>query len=169
MKVQQRFLRVSEANKEMIQNWKEGISLQATLRKDISDILKVTAIDRWKLANLHKTHANRLMTKNFHQYRTAVSRYYYAMYHAMRACIFIYHQGDDYESHSNIPNGIPPDFPSAAIWKIKFKDARLTRNKADYEPYPKTDKAWRSRALQIKQDADDLIKISKIYLQNKGC
>ena len=87
----------------------------------------------------------------------------------MRACAFICHEGDDYEEHSKLPLNIPPDFDTAVDWQNKLKDARLARNNADYEAYPKSDRAWQKTAEVIKSDADLLLTTSRNYLKTKGC
>jgi hypothetical protein len=90
------------------------------------------------------------------------------MYHAMRSCVFIFHDGDDHQEHSVLPLHIPQDFDSGVDWQNKLKNARLARNKADYEPYPKSDRAWQKTAATIKNDADLLLTASRNYLKSKG-
>lgn len=98
-----------------------------------------------------------------------MSRYYYCLYHATRACAFIYHKGDDFEEHSVLPLNLPKDFDPGTNWQNKLKNARLLRNRADYEAYPKSDRAWRRHAGIIKIDGDELLSKAKIYLTGKGC
>jgi uncharacterized protein (UPF0332 family) len=98
------------------------------------------------LAAQQRATANKLMNSNPPSFRDAISRYYYAMYHALRACLFAYHRGDDFEKHSVLPLNIPPDFDPAVDWEQKMKNARLTRNRADYDLYPKSNTAWRADA-----------------------
>ena len=83
--------------------------------------------------------------------------------------MFVGHQGDDYEQHSKLPRNIPDDFPSGPIWQNILKDARDVRNRADYEPYPKSNTAWNFNALNLKKNADQLLSTSRNYLQTKGC
>jgi len=71
------------------------------------------------------------------------------MYHALRACAFLFHEGDDYQEHSKLPLQIPKDFDVGIDWQNKLKKARLARNKADYEAYPKSDRAWETIAKTI--------------------
>ncbi|MBI1927864.1 hypothetical protein HYR99_26945 [Candidatus Poribacteria bacterium] len=102
-------------------------------------------------------------------YRNAISRYYYSMYHAMRACVFVFHGGDDYQEHSKLQSHIPNDFPTGSNWKNILKNARELRNRADYEPYPKSNTTWKQYALSLKNDADLFLSSTRTYLQNKGC
>ena len=113
--------------------------------------------------------ANKLLSSSPPQYRSAVSRYYYCMYHAMRACAFIYHKGDDFEEHRVLPLKLPKDFDPGTNWQNMLKNARLLRNRADYDAYPKSDKAWRRHAVIIKIDADELLSKAKVFLTGKGC
>lgn len=102
-------------------------------------------------------------------YRDAVSRYYYSMYHAMRAVVFYVEYGDDYQAHSELPNRTPTDFTNASSWQNTLKDARERRNAVDYEPYPKSDAAIRKTAEAMRSQAADLIRESRSYLKIKGC
>lgn len=87
----------------------------------------------------------------------------------MRACVFLYNQGDDFQEHSALPLHIPDDFPSRNHWQTKLKNARETRNRADYDLYPQSDQAWKNAALALRADADLLLKETRAYLANKGC
>lgn len=165
----ERLIRVTQAKNVVIKNWEEGISLQRDSRRSIPQLISNAAVDRWRLAYEHRHNANKLLGLATPLYRGAVSRYYYSMYHAVRACVYIHHRGDDHEKHSILPMHLPPDFDPTVNWQNKLKSARETRNSADYDPYPKSNLAWRKSALELKDDADQLLASSKTYLQNKGC
>lgn len=102
-------------------------------------------------------------------YRDALSRYYYSMYHAMRAVVFFVEDGDDFQGHSKLPGKTPDDFPQATLWQNALKDARTKRNAADYDPYPKSDRAHRPGASELQEKAQELEAISRAYLLNLGC
>lgn len=91
------------------------------------------------------------------------------MYHSLRACAFVFHGGDDHEEHSKLPTKIPPDFEDRESWGNKLKVAREIRNRADYDPYPKSNSAWKSDALALQANAEDFLKICRTYLKRKGC
>jgi uncharacterized protein (UPF0332 family) len=165
----ERLLRVSQATKTSIDNWKEGVSLEQGSARTISELKILVVQDRWSLSLEHRRHANRLLASRPPLYRSAVSRYYYAMYHAMRSCVYVSHGGDDHEGHSKLPQNIPADFAPGEDWQTKLKDARLTRNNADYDPYPKSDKAFRNKALSLKSDCDRLLMLARNYLRERGC
>ena len=162
-----RLVRISKSQKEVINNWTEGVSLQNDSGRTIPELMRLVSGDRWCLACEHRRQANRL--RRIFMYRSAVSRYYYAMYHAMRACIYISHGGDDHEKHLDLPKNIPSNFDPAVNWQNKLKDARELRNDSDYSPYPKSDLAWRVAANNLKVDTDRLLSLSRRYLKSKGC
>ena len=164
-----RLNRLAKATKNQIEYWKEGASLENDSGRTIPQLIINAAADRWRLAYEHRRNANKLINSKPPLYRSAISRYYYSMYHAMRACVFVFNGGDDYQEHSKLQSHIPRNFPSGPNWKNILKDAREHRNRADYEPYPKSDSAWKQSALSLKNDADLFLAKTRIYLQNKGC
>lgn len=164
-----RLIHISKAVKVDFQRWREGISLKQDSGREIDELARIVARDRWRLAAQHRRHGTSLFSLARPPYRSVISRYYYAMYHAMRACAYLYHQGDDFEEHSKLPSNIPNDFPNQQTWQNKLKDARLMRNRADYDPYPTTEKFWKAQAGLIRADVTDLLRSTKLYLQGKGC
>ena len=161
--------RLAKATQNQIEDWKEGVSLQNDSGLTISQLISNAAADRWHFAYENRHNANKLLKSKPPLYRSAISRYYYSMYHAMRACVFVNYQGDDYEQHSKLPQHIPDDFPSSPYWQNILKDARNVRNRADYEPYPKSNTAWKPDALQLKKETDILLSTTRTYLRSKGC
>ena len=163
-----RLNRLIRATNEQINYWKEGVSLQKDSGRTIPELISKAAADRWYFAYEHRHDANKLLKSIPPLYRNAISRYYYSMYHAMRACVFVFHGGDDYQEHSKLPSHIPKDFPPGTPWSNMLKDARDLRNRADYEPYPKSNMAWKSDALNLKKNADLFLFTARTYLQSKG-
>jgi uncharacterized protein (UPF0332 family) len=102
-------------------------------------------------------------------YRLAVSRYYYAMYHAMRAAAYKYYGGDDHEEHRTLPGKAPDDMPNSALLGNALKNARERRNAADYEPYPKSNAAWMTDATDLRSSARLMLTDVRNYLRVKGC
>lgn len=164
-----RLLRVSKAPRELLANWSEGTSLASAFGLSIEHLKLKAAAERWKLALEHRREGRKLLLLPEPPYRAVVSRFYYVMYHAMRASCYLYHGGDDYEAHSVLPLNLPADFPNAATWKNTLKNARLTRNAADYDPYPKSQLVWQRRAKDMTSDADRLVAEVRAYLRKKGC
>lgn len=164
-----RLLRVGKAKKDQLAEWAEGVSLSSTFGLTIHDLKLKAATERWKLALEHRREGNLLLALPRPPYRAVVSRFYYVMYHAMRAACFLHHAGDDFEAHSDLPKNLPSDFPQVATWSNNLKGARLNRNAADYDPYPKSQIVWRRRADTVKADAGLLLTEVRAYLKSKGC
>ena len=165
-----RLIRLTKATNAQINYWKEGVSLEKDSGRTIPELMsKADAADRWYFAYEHRHNANKLLNSKPPLYRSAISRYYYSMYHAIRACVFVSHSGDDYQDHGKLPLHIPADFPSGANWENMLRNARVLRNRADYEPYPKSNTAWKQDALNLKKDADLFLSTTRTYLQNKRC
>lgn len=164
-----RLIRVSKALKADLEMWREGVSLERDSGKAIGDLLKLVAQDRWRLAREQRRHANVMLRSPRPPYRSAISRYYYTMYHSMRACSYIFHEGDDHEEHAKLPANIPGDFPNKGAWQNRLKDARLLRNRADYDPYPTADRAWQGSAKKMRVEAAEMLSVAKVYLVGKGC
>ena len=162
-------LLVSKSPKKIIDLWKTGASLEDRTGYEI-DALRVKATnDRIELS-LELRLAAKAATKGSNRsFRSATSRAYYSMYHAFRATAFFVHEGDDHEEHTKLPSGIPGDFPGRANWENDLKGARLDRNRADYDPYPKNDVMFKAIALDLIQKAEALLPIVKSYLKKKGC
>jgi uncharacterized protein (UPF0332 family) len=142
-------LLVSKSQKKTISSWKTGASLQERTGYQIDQLrIKATA-DRFELSQTLYIAAKAATRGSKPCYRSAASRAYYSMYHALRATAFFVHEGDDHEEHVKLPSGIPEDFPSRATWENDLKSARLDRNRADYDPYPKNDLMFKSMALDL--------------------
>jgi uncharacterized protein (UPF0332 family) len=164
-----RLRRAAQATIKEIERWKEGADLVRHHASAIHDIVLEAACDRWRLACKHHSGGNKLLQIEPPQYRSAISRFYYSMYHAMRACVYLFHEGDDHQEHSKLPQYIPADFPGTD-WQQILKDARLARNIADYDPYPMMGRGgWKKQALDLRRRASQLIMESKTYLKSKGC
>ena len=100
------------------------------------------------------------------RYRDATSRAYYASYHAMRAVTFRATGGDDHEKHSDLPNHLPEDLPDPPKSKNGLTTARLARNRADYDPYPKTETGFRADAEETIAFAEAALRDARRYLRD---
>jgi hypothetical protein len=165
----QRLVRLAKAHSATIREWKEGVSLQESGGKAIDQLCLDVAAGRWRLAYDLRAAGNICLSGRSPLVRDAISRYYYALYHALRAAAFVFHGGDDHESHRELPTKVPTDFPNQAHWSNQLKSARDYRNRADYDPYPRGASHWRPIALILKTDADQLLPAAKQYLIVKGC
>lgn len=166
---QKRIVRVSKASTELISNWREGVSIEADSGHLISEVCLSAAAARLRLAYEMARAANTCMNCVPALPRSAISRFYYAMYHSLRASAFVFHKGDDYEKHSKLPGGLPEDFPDKARWANQLKSAKEYRNRADYDPQPSGTRAWQPIAETLRDDAKELLPIARRYLKDKGC
>jgi len=162
-------LRVSKAKAKELKLWKEGVGLEQQLGQQFPALCARATKDRIELASHFLRTGKRLSKNNGPLNRSAISRFYYSMYHAARAVTFHQRHGDDHEKHSQLPMSIPDDFPQRAIWGNELKNARELRNAADYDPYPKSDASWFGDVQYLEQQATGLMKECVLYLRNKGC
>lgn len=160
---------VSKSYKTKIEMFKAGASLEQRTGYAIDVLVSKATLDRVELSKALCSAARAASHGTTRSFRSATSRAYYSMYHALRAAAFFAHGGDDHEEHQKLPAGIPPDFPDRANWENDLKSARLERNRADYDPYPKNDLMFRTTATVLIRKAEDLLPIVRSYLKKKGC
>lgn len=166
---EQRLLRITKLDRKTVGVLKEGISIEASLSRSIQDAMFQTVADRLDLADEFLNMADALMRSRHDLYRAAIARYYYSMYHAMRAASYQHFEGDDHESHSDLSSkGVPPDFPGHALAQNTLKDARLRRNEADYEQYPRNHTHFKSQARSLQVAAKTFVTTARQYVSSKG-
>lgn len=162
-------LRVTGAKKNEADRWVEGVRLEKHSGRSIAELRQRAVLDRWRLADEFRRRGRRLMSRGTASNRDAVSRFYYAMYHATRAVVYLSYGGDDHDDHTKLPTQLPGDFPSVQAWQTHLKNARFARNGADYDPYPKSDAAWQDSAQELEGLARDYLKLTATYCGNHGC
>jgi uncharacterized protein (UPF0332 family) len=160
---------ISKSYRHKIDQFKAGVSLEDRTGYAIDILISKASLDRIELSKTLFLAARTASQGRNRSFRSATSRAYYSMYHALRAVAFFVHRGDDHEEHSKLPAGIPGDFPDRANWENDLKNARLERNRADYDPYPKNDLMFRTTATLLIGKAEELLPIVRSYLRNKGC
>jgi uncharacterized protein (UPF0332 family) len=165
----EKLIRISKAKKNEIEKWKEGVYLEKETSKTVDDLIKKVVADRYYFAKSILSEARNLSRASTKTSRFVISRYYYAMYHAMRAVVYIHHGGDDFEEHKTLPSKVPQDFPNFEQWSNDLKDARERRNNADYDPYPKSIDYWDKIAKKLEKSCMSLLVEVKKYLLAKGC
>lgn len=148
---------------------KEGCSIESALGRTIDDLIDQGAADRLLLGEQLLHAGEKLLRTRPPMYRAAVGRFYYAMYHSLRAVVYYDTKGDDYEGHSELPKHIPASYPNCASVTNDLKDARLMRNEADYDPYPSSDAAFKDAAKALQTLSISTIATSRAYLKNMGC
>jgi uncharacterized protein (UPF0332 family) len=160
--LQKRLLRVLEADHGLLVAWREGVDLTRATGRELQELQRRGVVARWSLARDLLKQADLMMAQAPPLYRSAVSRFYYSMYHSMRAVAYIAHDGDDHEKHATLPGKTPGDFPNAALWQNSLKSARDYRNQADYDPYPRADTAWRKTAESLGVQAHELVPCPRV-------
>lgn len=163
-----RLIRIGKAKKQELAAWREGVSLTHDAGQSIHGLKLRVVAARFRLA-LEMRQQSRLGGESAARHRLVISRAYYAMYHAMRAVAYIFHDGDDHEQYSNLPTKLPSDFPDHALWGNQLKSAREYRSQADYDPYPRGKTYWRDVARVVHSDAMRLLPVARSYLMAKGC
>ncbi|GAB3331958.1 HEPN domain-containing protein [Marilutibacter aestuarii] len=162
------YLEVAKAKKEDLNKWKRGVSIELRAGETIGSLAKKAYEFRVRLAASFLKDARREASRAKPCYRIVIGRGYYAMYHAVRALVYLRHGGDDHESHSTVARNLPDDFPDRADWINRFGNARLDRNRADYDPFPLRDASYKAAALRVLSDASELSDVIMAYLQSKG-
>src|SRR5262249_27574992 len=92
-------LRVSKLAKRDIGLLKMGVYLHTSQARSLEDLRHQVTADQLRLAKEVLGTADKLLRSRPAQYRSAISRYYYSMYHAMRAVVYFAHGGDDHQKH----------------------------------------------------------------------
>ncbi|MFI2557919.1 HEPN domain-containing protein [Nocardia farcinica] len=161
--------RITLADKQTLGLYAEGVSMETRTSRVIADLRQQACADRLTLAASFLDAADKLRRARPGQYRSAISRYYYSMYHAARSVVYFAHGGDDHEKHSVLPTKLPNDFPSSSYWQNELKNARQNRNSADYDPYPTSWKHWQNLAKALSTTAPNFLQLSTQYLKQKGC
>lgn len=162
-----RYQRVSTADRRAIVAWREGISLESHFSCTVQELMVRVTRDRLSLSHHFLESADKMTRLRPALPRVAVGRYYYSMYHAVRAVVYFTSQGD-IDDHSNLPKHLPSDFSNSTYWENQVKLARTYRNEADYDPYPLSDQYFKSAMSQLQTDAHDLYNQSRTYLATKG-
>jgi len=164
-----RLRRVSEATARDMVLWLERVSLEQDTGRSLEELRQRSTADRLALAVACTRRARVMMNTVPPLNRDAVSRSYYAMYHAWRAVAFFSHGGDDFQEHKKLPDFAPPGFQDAVLWQNRLKEAREARNRSDYRAYPKAEGAWRREAEKQYSHAVELVRLSRAYLRGRGC
>ncbi len=167
--LEQELLSLLEYKKAHIVFLKHGVRLEAIGGAPIDVLMLRVSADRFALARHFLSSALRLQKMRPPSFRDSVSRSYYSMYHAARTVAYVFHQGDDHEEHMALHKALPGDFRDVDRWRNDLKDARLRRNEADYEPYPKPDSDLVVVAKSQLATATSFLAEAETYLRMKGC
>ena len=102
----------------------------------LENLIEQVVLERWNVALSFARCARNLSVEVEDNFRTIISRNYYACYHASRALVFLVTKSD-VDDHkklaSNLRNCLEPANANSADILDKWRDIR---NEADYSPYP---------------------------------
>lgn len=160
---------VSTSAKVTVGHLRRGGEIERQFASRIDQLVLSVCSDRYRLAAQFLKSAKKMHLMQPAHYRAAISRAYYAMYHAARAVTYLEHGGDDHEAHTTLSQNLPTNFPNFLNWRNSLREARLLRNKADYDPYPRTDRSFSSECGDLIDEATDFLKICGQYLRARGC
>ena len=121
---------------------------------------------RLELAGKHLRNGDSFLV--IKEYRTSISRHYYAMYHSARAICFGYHRGDDYQKHFVLPKHMPDDLEDRWRFSGTLNESRLLRNMADYDLYPLDESKWSKDANRMSSLASEFVSVCEEYAKFKG-
>jgi uncharacterized protein (UPF0332 family) len=132
----------------------------------VAQLIPQITSDRLRLAGENLRTGDQLILTN--QFRFAISRYYYAMYHAARSIVFAEIKGDDHQAHSELPRHLPPGMPNISARAQELISARLLRNEADYDPYPSAATEWQQDAQRIAITAPNFVQACEDFALTNG-
>lgn len=132
----------------------------------VARLMSQVTSDRLALAGEQLRAGDELITGG--QFRSAISRHYYAMYHAARAITYAHHGGDDHEQHSRLPRHLPATWHDLLLREGQLSDARLLRNQADYDPYPSSLNEWEAEARTLGATASGFVSASEDFALMNG-
>ncbi|MFD9477378.1 hypothetical protein [Streptomyces nojiriensis] len=129
-------------------------------------LLQQVVSDRLILAGGHLGAGDSLLFAR--QYRSAISRFYYAMYQAARAITFAETKGDDHERHNILPRKLPRNIDNPTMREAELTDARLLRNQADYDIYPIKESDWENDARALSATSANFVQMCESFALTKG-
>ncbi|WP_158687660.1 HEPN domain-containing protein [Streptomyces sp. AA1529] len=132
----------------------------------LAQLVKQAVTDRLLLAGEHLRAGDHLLFAT--QYRSAISRHYYAMYHSARAIVYAESRGDDHERHNILPRKLPAGLDDPAKREAELTDARLLRNQADYDAYPINESDWEADARTLATAAADFLQSCELFASREG-
>lgn len=132
----------------------------------IADLVRQATSDRLQLAGAHLRDGDALLRAG--QFRSSISRHYYAMYHAARAITYAATAGDDHQQHSRLTRNLPAPLAARQQMETDLSDARLLRNSADYDPYPPNESDWEAEARGLSVTAARFVQSCDDFALKQG-
>ena len=164
----QDLIRVAKSSDADIDLIELGCRLAFKQGATTDDAMKRVAAARWRLAKSFRIDGERALKAEPPMNRVAVNRFYYCMYHSMRAVMYLAYGGDHYQDHAKLATKEPAGFIAAIPWQNALKSARLERNMCDYDPYPASDQLFAAAARSMHSEARAIHRAARDFLHSKG-
>ena len=130
---------------------------------ELEHIIEEFTIQRYNLAqNFHES-AKAILINADVDARNAISRNYYAMFHAARAVIFHFYRYDE-EKHEEVVKIIGNILGDG--FRNQLRKWKENRNVADYSPFPKFN--LMDYANKSTQEAEEFLNECKTFLSKRG-
>lgn len=123
----------------------------------------------FRLGVEHARVARALSGKKTRDWRSVVSRAYYAAYNASRAVRYLV-DGQvqmDVTDHKKVGE-LPRDFPDRGDWTVFLTDLHDARNKSDYDPWPETIRELPRTPGELLSGAATFLRAAAEYLRGRG-
>lgn len=123
----------------------------------------------FRLGKKHLRIARLLMRVAPKNWRSVVSRAYYASYNASKAVRYLVNGSVrlDGEDHKHVGD-LPDDFPERDSWSAFLTDLRDARNMSDYDPWPETYRQLPKRPSELLDGARAFVQSAADYLKGRG-
>jgi uncharacterized protein (UPF0332 family) len=132
----------------------------------IAQLIQQATSDRLHLAGEHLRAGDQLIFA--YNFRSAISRHYYAMYHAARSIVYADYGGDDHERHNELPRHLPAKLLNRTVREQQLTGARFLRNEADYDVYPFIMSEWESDARNLAITAIEFVQACEDFALAEG-
>lgn len=126
-------------------------------------------VQKWFTLGRYHLRIARTLNSRPREWRTIVSRNYYAAYNFSRGVRYLVNGTVKYDSsdHQAVAD-LPSDFPNHATWESFLIELRFDRNLADYEPWNGAfRKLFRSPDTSLDM-VTELWKEARFYLKDRG-
>ncbi len=126
-------------------------------------------VRKWFALGQYHLRIARALSSRPKEWRSVVSRGYYAAYNISRAVRYLTDGRVKYDAsdHQVAPN-LPSDFPDQATWANFLIDFRSDRNLADYEPWNDAFRKLSRRPDTSLDMATEFLRKARSYLRKRG-
>ena len=133
------------------------------------DKASITVSKKWLGLAQHHLRVARLLASPSRNWRSVISRCYYAVYTSSRAIRYFVDGSvkPDAEDHKRVGD-LPRDFPNQSAWSNFANELRRDRNLADYEPWGHVRRSLTYEPADALEKAAQFVRESRNYLRRRG-